>query len=205
MAEELLRDFKSAEDIRKSNLLDIDNVDLSGTEIEFYETGSGGYHVSWKVEYAPMQLWLEVYSYFIGTGVSIILSIILFLMGNFGGYLVGTVFLGIAGFAAFKGYKLMNKEIEFDITSDRFDIVVRDMFEKKESVSYNELKGFDLLPTGTDENWGLVLAINLNLNKIILSGKPKSIKLLKGILEVILIRVQKMRKKQGKEDAVQVV
>jgi hypothetical protein len=42
------------------------------------------------------------------------------------------------------------------------------------------------------------------MNKIIMRGDPKAIKLLKRILEVLLIKINKSRKDRGLEELVQI-
>ncbi len=203
-SDELLEGFENQEALKKRMLLNVDDTDFSGTGISYYEMGDNGFNVKWKVQYAPLQLYLEVYLRFAGGILCLLFAALMFFIGNLGGIMTGIVSTAVCAFLFYEGYKLMNKEYEFDMNVNKFSLKEKGLFTKTIVINYNELKSFEIITTGTDDNWGLPLAINMHLNKIMIKGKPSSIKLLKGVLEVFLIKLNKMRKKQGKEDLIQI-
>lgn len=203
-SDELLKGFVDKETIEKSRLLDVDKADLSDTTIVHYELGDNGYFVRWKVEYSPLQKMIDIYlRFFVSAVIFLVFAVLLLMMGNFGGYLTGTVCLVSALGCAFYGWKMLGKEYEFNLGIDQFTLTVRDVFEKKMQFDYSEMRKFELMPTAMDDDWGLSFALHLKNDRMIIKGRPHSIRLLKGLLEVFLKRINANRKKLGKEDLIQ--
>lgn len=203
-SDELLKGFVDKETIERSRLLDVDKADLSDTTIVHYELGDQGYFVRWKVEYSPLQKMIDIYlRFFVSSGIFLLFSAWMFFVGNFGGYLTGIVCLGGSIGTAFWGFKLLNQEYVFNLGIDSFTLTIKDVFEKKRQYDYSEMKNFEIMPTGMDDNWGLSFALHLKNDRLIIKGRPHSIKLLKGLLEVFLKRINASRKKLGKEEMIQ--
>lgn len=210
-SEDMLQGFEDGAAIRRKSLLDIKSVDLSDTKITYRENGDG-FQVRWPREFAPLQIWMESYLYFIGAAVCPLLAIPFLLMGQFsvGGIFITIAFTLLAVYMALVGWNTMKEECVFDLSIDQFTLVTKhpilpQLFDKSVTIPYLELRSFDLNRSGTEDNWGLPLCIQTKVERHHVSGRPKSVELLKGILEVLLLKVKGTRKRGKMDDGIQIV
>lgn len=210
-SDEILQGFEDGAALRRKTLLDLKSVDLSDTRITYRENGDG-FIVNWPREYAPLQVWMESYLYYIGAVVCPLLAIPFLLMGQFniGSIMITIAFLILAAYMALVGYNTLKKEYVFDLSLDRFTLetrhpVIPQLFNKTVAIPYLELRAFDLNRSGTEDNWGLPLCIQTKSERHHVSGRPKSVELLKGILEVLLLKVKGARKRNKMDDGIQIV
>lgn len=211
-SDDMLAGFEDSAAIKRKSLLDLSTVDLAGTTITYAENGQGGYRVAWKREFAPLQVWMDSYAYFIGAGLCALGAILFLVMGSFnlGSILIAVSFGLLGGYMVLKGYNELKAEYVFELGLDQFWLdwrhpAVPQLFDKKVGIPYDELRSFDLGRTGTEDNWGLALSVQTKSERFHVTGQPRSIELLKGILEVLLLKVRGSRKKQNLDDHIRLV
>ncbi len=210
-----LHGFEDAASIRRKSLLDLNAADLSGTTITFRENGQNGFIVHWPREFANLQKLMECHLYFAGAVLCpLVIGLPILFMGEFrlGTWLVMATCLLLSAYMVLTGYNTMKAEYFFNLTLDAFRLekkhpLLPQLFDKTITIPYNELRSFDLNRSGEaiEKEWGLVLSITSKVDRQHVSGKAKSIELLKGILEVLLLKVKASRKKANMDDAIQIV
>jgi hypothetical protein len=102
---------------------------------------------------------------------------------------------------------LKNKEEKyiFLIGIDNFAIVHDRVFHSEVIISYDDIKGVELLATGTEETWGQTMAVTEKMQRHQISGKKESIELLCKTIETFLYTVKGRRKKMGKDDGMKLL
>jgi len=144
---------------------------------------------------------------FIGAGLLILVSILFlaFFYDVFGVWLLAIALCGWAGYSIYAGIKNKSEKYTFLIGLDNFVIIHDRVFKSEKIYSYNDLKGVELLMTGTEDTWGQGMAITEKMGRYQLSGKKESVELLCKTIDVFFRTIKAKRKKLGKEDKITVV
>jgi hypothetical protein len=204
---EKLEGFEDASALIRKRLLKTDQIDYSETSVSYSEEADGSYRVEWKVDDAPIVDFLKRTFPFIGAGILALIAIIVL---YFFWPLPGPILLFIA-LIAWGAYcvvaALKNKKETYTILIgiDNIAIIHDRVFHSEVIINYDNLKGVELLMTGTEETWGQTMAISEKMERHQISGKKESVELLCKTIETFLYTVKARRKKMGKDDGMKLV
>lgn len=204
---EKIEGFEDASALIRKRLLKTDQIDYSETNVSYSEEADGSYRVEWRVDDAPIVDFLKRTFPFIG---AMILAIIAITTVYLFWPLPGPILLGIA-LIAWSAYcivaALKNKKetYTFLIGIDNFAIIHDRVFHSEVIINYDNLKGVELLMTGTEETWGQAMAVSEKMQRHQIGGKKESVELLCKTIETFLYTVKARRKKMGKDDGMKLV
>lgn len=204
---EKLEGFEDASALIKKRLLKTDTIDYSGTSVSYTEEADGSYRVEWKVDDAPTVDFLKRTFPFIGAGILFLTAIISLVVS---GMLFGFILLAIAliawgAYCIVAAMKNREEKYTFLIGIDNFAIVHDRIFHSETIINYDDLKGVELLATGTEETWGQAMAVTEKMQRHQILGKKESVELLCKTIETFLYTVRARRKKLGKDDGMKIL
>lgn len=202
----MLDGFEDASAIIRKGLLNVNEVDYSKTNVSYKQEPDGSFRVEWTVDDPPMIDFIKRTWPFIGGVLLIIIAVIvMYFFSGPGPILLGIALIGWAGYCFAAGYFNRQEKYTFLVGIDNFSVVHDRIFHVEKLYEYNNLKGFELLATGTEDTWGLTMGITEKLGRDQITGKKESVELLCKTLEVFFRSVKAKRKKLGKGDEFTVV
>ncbi len=204
---EKLEGFEDASALIKKRLLKTDDIDYSGTSVSYNEEADGSYRVEWKVDDAPTVDFLKRTFPFIGAGILVLIALmnLYFFWPLPGPILLALALIAWAAYCVVAALKNKEEKYVFLIGIDNFAIVHDRVFHSEVLISYDDLKGVELLATGTEETWGQTMAVTEKMQRHQISGKKESVELLCKTIETFLYTVKGRRKKMGKDDGMKLL
>ncbi|HBC76707.1 MAG: hypothetical protein A2008_11070 [Candidatus Wallbacteria bacterium GWC2_49_35] len=204
---EKLEGFEDAGALLKKRLLKTDDIDYSGTSVSYTEEADGSYRVEWKVDDAPTVDFLKRTFPFIGAGILVLVAILnlYFFWPLPGPILLAIALIAWAVYCVVAALKNKEEKYVFLIGIDNFAIVHDRVFHSEVIISYDNIKGVELLSTGTEETWGQTMAVTEKMQRHQISGKKESIELLCKTVETFLYTVRARRKKMGKDEGMKLL
>lgn len=204
---EKLDGFEDASALIKKRLLKTDEIDYSGTTVSYNEEADGSYRVEWNVDDAQIVDFLKRTFPYIGAALLIIISIVnlYFFWPLPGPILLAIALTAWAVYCVVAAQKNKQEKYVFLIGIDNFAIIHDRVFHSETIISYDDLKGVELLMTGTEETWGQTMAVTEKMQRHQINGKKESVELLCKTLETFLYTVKARRKKLGKDDGMKLV
>jgi len=143
---------------------------------------------------------------FIGAGILTIIGILnMALFSGPGPILLGLALIIRAAYCVLAALKNRKESYTFLIGIDSFVIIHERVFHSEQIISYDDLKGVELLMTGTEETWGQTMAVCEKMQRHQLSGKKESVGLLCKTLETLIYAIKAKRRKMGKDDGMKIV
>ncbi len=203
---EKIEGFEDASALIRKRLLKTDQIDYSETNVSYSEEADGSYRVEWKVDDAPIVDFMKRTFPFIGAGLLFIIAIIniVFFSGP-GPVLLFIALIAWGAYCIVAALKNKKETYTFLIGIDNFAIIHDRVFHSEVIVNYDDLKGVELLMTGTEETWGQAMAVSEKMQRHQISGKKESVELLCKTIETFLYTVKARRKKMGKDDGMKIV
>jgi hypothetical protein len=204
---EKLEGFEDASALLKKRLLKTDDIDYSGTSVSYTEEADGSFRVEWKVDDAPTVDFLKRTFPFIGAGILVLAALVnlYFFWPLPGPILLALALIAWAVYCVVAALKNKEEKYVFLIGIDNFVIVHDRVFHSEVIVSYDDIKGVELLSTGTEETWGQTMAVTEKMQRHQISGKKESVELLCKTVETFLYTVRARRKKMGKDDGMKLL
>ncbi len=203
---EKLEGFEDASALIKKRLLKTDQIDYSETSVSYSEEADGSYRVEWKVDDAPIVDFMKRTFPFIGAGLLFIIAIVsvVFFSGP-GPVLLFIALIAWGAYCIVAALKNKKETYTFLIGIDNVAIIHDRVFHSEVIINYDDLKGVELLMTGTEETWGQTMAVSEKMQRHQVSGKKESVELLCKTIETFLYTVKARRKKMGKDDGMKLV
>lgn len=203
---EKLEGFEDASALIKKRLLKTDQIDYSETSVSYSEEADGSYRVEWKVDDAPIVDFMKRTFPFIGAGLLFIIAIVsvVFFSGP-GPVLLFIALIAWGAYCIVAALKNKKETYTFLIGIDNVAIIHDRVFRSEVIINYDDLKGVELLMTGTEETWGQTMAVSEKMQRHQVSGKKESVELLCKTIETFLYTVKARRKKMGKDDGMKLV
>lgn len=204
---EKLEGFEDASALIKKRLLKTDDIDYSGTTVSYTEEADGSYRVEWKVDDAPTVDFLKRTFPFIGAGILVLIALmnLYFFWPLPGPILLALALIAWAVYCVVAALKNKEEKYVFLIGIDNFAIVHDRVFHSEVIISYDDIKGVELLATGTEETWGQTMAVTEKMQRHQISGKKESVELLCKTIETFLYTVKSRRKKMGKDEGMKLL
>jgi len=204
---EKLEGFEDASALIKKRLLKTDDIDYSGTNVSYTEEADGSYRVEWKVDDAPTVDFLKRTFPFIGAGILVLIALmnLYFFWPLPGPILLALALIAWAVYCVVAALKNKEEKYVFLIGIDNFAIVHDRVFHNEVIISYDDIKGVELLATGTEETWGQTMAVTEKMQRHQISGKKESVELLCKTIETFLYTVKSRRKKMGKDEGMKLL
>lgn len=204
---EKLEGFEDASALLKKRLLKTDDIDYSGTSVSYTEEADGSFRVEWKVDDAPTVDFLKRTFPFIGAGMLVLVALVnlYFFWPLPGPILLALALTAWAAYCVVAAIKNKEEKYVFLIGIDNFAIVHERVFHSEVIISYDDIKGVELLATGTEETWGQTMAVTEKMQRHQISGKKESVELLCKTIETFLYTVRARRKKMGKDDGMKLL
>lgn len=204
---EKIEGFEDASTLIKKRLLKTDEIDYSATSVSYSEEADGSYRVEWKVDDAPIVDFLKRTFPFIGAGLLALTAIteLYFFWPLPGPILLFIALMAWGAYCVVAAIKNKKETYTILIGIDNVVIIHERVFHNEVIINYDDLKGVELLMTGTEETWGQTMAICEKMERHQISGKKESIELLCKTIETFLYTVKARRKKMGKNDGMKLV